>query len=491
VATLESAASRAPEYPNVGVWVEMQNRQMINRIRALPAVRHTGGLEMRDTGAKMFKDRRINIQVTIFGRGWFAKYTLVINILLLVIFSPPLKAQERVRTSAGKLEIQSFRNPEVFFRIGPILEAITGTAGFSYSDNSQLSNTDKISRFSIYQSLDLDTTWILSHFNRLELKVAGKLSEDFFGNGKDKVVFGIAPDSKVQFQFAISDFRVRLYDQFSYVQDPTSDPTVTNTTYLNRLTNSVGAAIDKDLRLAVLTLSADYTYSNESGTNVQNQTTSSGTRHTFRLGSDITFQSSHSIQYGLSTSVSRSIGSGPDSGGNVNSLSTGPFIRGKLSKFTDFDLAAGINLIDATPSIPLTYYVSGVIRHQIQRHWQAIFSATRDFIFTTGTALSEETVFRLETRLDVTRRITFTASGFFTFGDENSGVTPGSFRQYGLALDLVWTPRKRWSTGVSYDLTRREGSGTSSSTTSSTTTSTTASTSYLENLVTFKLSYLF
>jgi hypothetical protein len=71
-----------------------------------------------------------------------------------------------------------------------------------------------------------------------------------------------------------------------------------------------------------------------------------------------------------------------------------------------------------------------------------------------------------------------------TFGDQKSGVNQGPFRQYGLALDLGWKPRRRWSTGVSYSLTRREGTSTISS-------STTTSTSYLENLVTFKLVYLF
>jgi hypothetical protein len=429
----------------------------------------------------VFKDGRIKTRVTILGRfssrNWFAKYSLVPNILLLVVFSLPLKAQERVRSSAGKLEIESFRNPEAFFRIGPILEAITGTVGISYTDNSQLSNTDKISRFRIEQGLDLDTTWILSHFNQLELKVGGKLSEDFFGNGKSRVAFGIAPDSKVQFQFAISDVRVRLYDQFSYVQDPTSDPTATNTTYLNRLTNSIGAAVDVDLGVAILTLSGDYTYSNQDSTNVQNATTTSGTRNTFRLESDITFRYSRSIEYGLTASLSRSTGSGLDSGGDVNSVSAGPFIKGKVGRFTDFDLAAGVNLIDATPSVPVTYYLSSVIRHQIDRHWQAIFSAMHDFLFTSGTALTEETSFRLGTQLDVTRRITFGASGFFTLGDQKSGVNPGSFKQYGVTLGLDWKPRKRWSTGISYDLKRRDGSSTS--------------TSYLENLVSFRLNYLF
>jgi hypothetical protein len=85
--------------------------------------------------------------------------------------------------------------------------------------------------------------------------------------------------------------------------------------------------------------------------------------------------------------------------------------------------------------------------------------------------------FRLETQLDVTRRITFSGSGFFIFGDQKSGVNAGSFQQYGVTLGLGWKPRKRWSTGVSYNLTRRDGSSTSNS--------------YLENLVAFKLSYLF
>jgi hypothetical protein len=62
-------------------------------------------------------------------------------------------------------------------------------------------------------------------------------------------------------------------------------------------------------------------------------------------------------------------------------------------------------------------------------------------------------------------------------GGQKSGVNPGSFQQFGVALGLEWKPRKRWSTGISYDLTRRDGSSTSDS--------------YLQNLVSFNLNYLF
>ena len=81
--------------------------------------------------------------------------------------------------------------------------------------------------------------------------------------------------------------RVRLYDPFSYIQNPTTDPTATNTANLNSLTNTIGAVVDTDLNIAILSLSADYTYNNQSGTNVQGQTnpTTTGTRETFPLRS--------------------------------------------------------------------------------------------------------------------------------------------------------------------------------------------------------------
>ncbi len=73
----------------------------------------------------------------------------------------------------------------------------------------------------------------------------------------------------LEFKFDVSDFQVRLFDQFSYVQNPTTNPTATNTANLNNLTNTIGAVIDKDLNFAVLSLLADYTYNTQSGTNVR------------------------------------------------------------------------------------------------------------------------------------------------------------------------------------------------------------------------------
>jgi hypothetical protein len=466
----------------------------------------------------MLQDRRVIHRMTLLFR--FLRPRLVIALSPVVLcFVPvtPLRAQERVRTAAQQLEIESFKKPEAFVRIGPLQEELIVSTGIEFTDNSDLTNSNKISRVRFYEALDLNTTWVLSRLNELKFNFGGKVSEDFYGNGKSHINVGISPDSLVQLQFAISDFRVRLYDHFSYIQDPTFDPTVTKTTYLNSLTNTVGTVVDADFNLAILSLSADYSYNNQSGTNSQGQSTgsTSGTRNSLRVGSSVAFRLWPTVLYGLEDSLTRSTGSSGGTGsgstsgssnsggGNVNSLNVGPFMRGKLSRLTDFDLSVGATLVDAKPSIAPGYYFSAVIRHQFNRNLQLILSGSHDLIFTTGTDLTEETVLRAATQFNLTRFITFTAAPSVTFGDTKTGsvtgtaqtasvtgtaqagsitgTSPGSiqgnFKLYGIEASLGWKPRRHLSTALTYDFTRRDTG--------------TAANNYSQNTISFQVSYTF
>ena len=75
-----------------------------------------------------------------------------------------------------------------FFRIGPLEEVLIGSVGVGYTDNANLTPTAKVSDLS--------------------------------------------------FKFAVSNVRVRLYDQFANVQNPTTDPTATDVANLNSFTNT-------------------------------------------------------------------------------------------------------------------------------------------------------------------------------------------------------------------------------------------------------------
>jgi hypothetical protein len=169
----------------------------------------------------------------------------------------------------------------------------------------------------------------------------------------------------------------------------------------------------------------------------------------------------------------------------------GPFIKGKLSKELEFDLAAGGTLVDTKPSISPTYYFSALARYQINRHWQLLFSGSHDLIFTTGTELTEENLFRVGTEFDITRAISFNASPFVNYGNvkssaAGSGVATGSYTQFGVEAGLAWRLRKRWNAALTYDYIRRESGSTKGRTTGGTN-----SQNYIQNTIALSLSYAF
>ena len=408
--------------------------------------------------------------------------------MLYLILVTSLPAQERVRSAAPALPIESFkRSPEAFFYFGPFQEILDGSVGVQYTDNVNLAETDKISDLSFTQQLSLNTTWVISHLNKLQFNLGGELMENFYGNRRTQVTFAIDPNSVIDIRFDISDFQVRLYDQISYAQNPSTDPTATNTTNLNSFTNTIGAVIDKDFSLAVLSLTADYTYNTQSGQNVQgeNNPTTSGTRETFRIGSNLTFRWTPTILYGINTVATRSTGLNT---ANVNSLNFGPFINGKLNRSLEFDLSGGLSVVETTPSEPLGYYLNVALRYPINRHLQILASGSHDLVFTNGTNLTEETVLRAGTLMNLTRLISFSLTPFVNFGDVKtatvgSGATTGPYTQLGITASLSWQPRRRWTTTLSYDYVRRESS--------SAVQAGAASDSYIQNTFSLQIGYTF
>ncbi len=118
---------------------------------------------------------------------------------------------------------------------------IIGSFSTEYTDNVNLTQTDKISNLSFSLGLGMNTTWVISHLNQLTFRFGGELTENFYGNGRNQLTFAIAPNSTIEFKFAISDVQIRVFDNFSYTQNPTTNPTASNTANLNNLTNTIGA----------------------------------------------------------------------------------------------------------------------------------------------------------------------------------------------------------------------------------------------------------
>jgi hypothetical protein len=417
----------------------------------------------------------------IFGRAtiWWA--------ILCLLSTVSLRAQEPVRTSAPGPVIESFRrSPDAFFYFGPFQEVLTGSISTEYTDNVNLTPSNKISNLSFSLGMGLTTTWIISHLNQLTFNFGGALTENFYGNGQRQLTFSIAPNSRIEFKFAISDVQVRVFDQFSYTQNPTANPTAANTANANNLTNTIGAVAETDLNVALLSLAADFTYNDQSGQTAQGQANqgTTGTRESFRVSPSLTFRMTPTILYGINASATRSTG---ENAANVNTLNLGPFMNGKLGRNLEFDLAFGGTFVSTTPAVKPSYYFSGALRYRLKRHWQIVLSGSHELVFTTGTDLTQQNLIRLGTQLELTRAIAFNISPFINFGtvettSTNAGTPTGPYTQIGLETGLTWSPRKRWASSLTYTYIRRQSgsSGTAA-----------ASDNYTQNTISLSLNYTF
>src|SRR6266478_6380595 len=108
----------------------------------------------------MPRDRCMNSRVTRFSQFLQTCPATIPWAIIYLMLVTSVCAQEPVRIAPEKLPIQSFRqSPEAFFYLGPFQEVLIGSAGVQYTDNANLTQSNKISDLSFYQGLSLNTTW--------------------------------------------------------------------------------------------------------------------------------------------------------------------------------------------------------------------------------------------------------------------------------------------------------------------------------------------
>jgi hypothetical protein len=410
---------------------------------------------------------------------------------------PNRSTLEPVRSSTSRSEFAGFRplSTTPLISLGPFQGSADLSLGFEYTDNANLNNTSngtansKQSRFQTLESLDLDLAWVISALNRVKVRVGASLAQTLVGPGGSQTNLTLAPDSEIRFQVQISNLRLSFFDQFSYINDPVSNASTSNTTNLNSFTNIGGVRADWDLNFTIFSLFFDDTYNTQSpsGGNGATATATSGNRNTYRVGSSFTFALTPTVDYGVQgtatltdgTSSGTSTSTSGTTNGEVKSLNVGPFLRGHLTRLIDVDLTAGVTFLKGQNAPPIGYYVGATVRHQINRNWQYFFVFTHDTSFSSGIDLTEQSYFELGTQYAL-KFISMSGGPFYTIGNNLNGgpqAQQGKFSQFGVIANLGWSINKHTSATVGYRYVRRD--------------SDTRNDSYTQNLINFQIGYVF
>jgi hypothetical protein len=418
-------------------------------------------------------------------------------VLLFLCLTPAVSsfAQESLRTVLVRPEYAGFRPvPGSFLRLGPFGGTLTAGAGAGFNDNYFATRHGKVSDWYTFQDLNFDLSWVMSRLNRIDFTVGAALQEDFLSNGHNAVHLTVSPQSLLQFQFQVADFRFLLYDRLSYVNDPISDPTVSGTGNLNRFGNTAGITVDWLLYKATVEVGFLYTYSNGSTSGstlsqASNPTAVSGERNDFRVPASLIFNLSPTVFYGVDVTASKSTAPGFS---DANAINAGAFMRGRLTRLIDVDIHAGGYAIDAGRSVPSADWdLTVVVRDQINRDLQAYASFIRDITFGVGNQLSELNSFNFGASYNLTRNWTVSGQPFIDFGhtfgtgsvqppvgfSQAFTVAGERFDQFGVQAQTDLKLSKRWLGRVNYRWVHRD--------------SNLAGRSYVQNEVFFSINYAF
>jgi hypothetical protein len=403
----------------------------------------------------------------------------VVTLLLFLTFTVSSLAQESLRAPITRPTIAGFRPiPGNFIRIGPFGGDLNAGLGVGFNDNYNETPTGKISDWYTFQGLDFDLTWVMSRLNRLEARMGAQLIEDFPSRGTGGLRLSIAPESNLEFQFQVADFRFRVFDLISYTNDPVSEPSTAGTAHLNRFSNTAGTTVDWILHKATIETGFLWTYTNESTTGqiitqANNRAVVNGERNDFRIPSSIIFNFSPTVFYGADVVAIKSTAPGFS---DANAINVGGFVRGYLTRLVDIDLHAGVYYIDATSVPPVNWDLRLTLRDQINRDLQAYVSFVREIQFGVGNQLEENNWFYVGTSYNLTRKWNVSAAPFGVFGKQ-FGAGAEHYNQYGVQAVTAVKLSQRWLGSISYRWVRRN--------------SNLSNRSYSQNEVTCSLNYAF
>jgi hypothetical protein len=392
--------------------------------------------------------------------------------------------QESIRTPERPRYQNFAANPAeaVLFRAGPFSGTGDLSLGYTFNDNANTTGTSttgtsttgtsKLSLNQIFENLDLNLAWVLSPLNRIDLQLDGQLQENFYSNGSQVLNLAIQA-SQLRFQATVRDVLLQAYEQFAFVQDPVSDPTIAGQTNLNRLTNTIGMSASVPLYRAQAGLELDYTYNDILGSSGVGSQQAAFIRNSLHLGGNFGFEIAPSLTLGAELNASHNTGAGSF---DTNVISGGGFLRGNLTRLIEVDSGAGI-LIGEGPGFQPQYYVYLSARHQISRNLQLLVGASHDVDFSSGEGVSLNNDFYIAAQLKASRRWTVEVSPFVNFGDVITGTLPGRYTQYGVTVDSSYLLSGHISIDLNYRFAKREGEGPSSS--------------YSQNLFSFAFRYEF
>jgi hypothetical protein len=410
------------------------------------------------------------------GRGLVTKWSVLLFCFCAGIFREAVAQTESFGLSesfaqslseareslAGERSAQELRraltNEDYNIRVGDLRFQTQARLGAAYTDNVLSSGTDRKDDFIINPEIDLAALLPIGHFNSLRLSVG--LGYEWFTQNHDlnSDVPLVSPDSELAFYLFVGDFRIKLYDAFTYQQTLTFNDQVpnqvrfynfNNVARFDRLDNFVGTTVDWDLNKVVLT--GSYAHENFISTTEQFEYLNRGSELFGLTGNYLLGDKTRTGLEGM---------------GSYNNFDTqttlndnwrgrvGPFVQAKLPKGIVARAGGGYELARfdsiAGPGNNFSdYYLYGRLSQETKWFTHSLGAGHETLPGDNANNL-RTTYVRYSILTDVVRNITFEGFGSVNLSREFGGSYREKFNDYVAGCRLGYQFHKYWRAGLAY-----------------------------------------
>jgi opacity protein-like surface antigen len=338
-------------------------------------------------------------------------------------------------------------------RIGPMDFRVAAGTSFTYSDNINYSETDKLSDLYITPNVNIGGVWAVNEDLTFRAGMDVSYRKYIFHPeaDSDAPILNPGSDTELSLNLKVGDVRFEFYDQFSYQQDLLDEPTINNTSDFGRFTNIAG--VDAIWDLNDVDLLAGYSYTRVFSINGDFDFVDRGT-HT--LNTKATFQLGEATSTGIQAWAAWTEYETDFNNNNLD-ISVGPFIRHRLSDFVEVGASAawrvgffeegGRNQDDEDEN---TWNVQADITHEVNRFLRHSITAGRTSQLGLVSNFYDLNFVRYDASWSILRNVAVGTDAFLEYGEESDSISSETFTRWGAGATLGYELTKNLSTHLRY-----------------------------------------
>jgi hypothetical protein len=358
------------------------------------------------------------------------------------------RPQDALRSSlagerAAESRATSLRNQFYNLKLGPLQFKFDAAAMGGWNDNITTTE-DGESDFYVGPTLTAQGVWPISPKNTMQFSIAAAYYKYIEHDELDR--FTIRPDSALEFNIFVKDFRLNLHERFSYSLDPIDFGSVSGEAEYGGLDNTAGLLLDWDLNKVILTAGYDhYNFISDTPT------------------SDPETRSSELFNLRGAIEINAALNTGPEFSAGITDyeenfhndnrhFSAGWFADWKASDYISVRPRAGYvlyafdsgGLVGDTPDLK-SFYASLSLSHRLNQYFSHSLSGGHEV--RAGIQSDALTLYYLHYDFDwkLIKNMALNGSAFYENGSDSSAATAEDYSRIGFHL------------GTGYQLTRNLG----------------------------------